>query len=404
MVNIYLPIIDNHHLPIFIDYANAVGILTQAKQAILAAGFPLRIAPWEHNAWLYPEFQFYCPLFYTLAGYIHTYFIQNNPFLVLKITMGLGLTVGVFYWYLLIRFLLQNAYIALLSGVVYLFSPYLLFNIDVRVSFGQAFGMSLIPMVLYYLMRLCCTEKNNASVLYYFLMSAFSAALLAMAHLLTAVTTAVFFSLFFLSCSLIEKKYRKIVVLFSSGIAGFLLSAWYLIPIILYSSILEIASEINAHISPANMLYLTHLPFLFSTRASALVWNILFTPKGISVLNTGIGFVAWLGVLYWCYFFLTGKPHTLFLKNGNTPILKIVCCLFFFALFIAWSPIDFWSILPRFFWNIQSPDRLLIQTMWPGTLLFAYAVHHIYKGRFNQKDFFILFFLIVFSGTPPQII
>jgi hypothetical protein len=52
------------------------------------------------------------------------------------------------------------------------------------------------------------------------------------------------------------------------------------------------------------------------------------------------------------------------------PLLAV----FGLALFTAWSPVDFWSLLPRPLHLAQFPYRLLTDVMWSGALLGALAL------------------------------
>lgn len=62
------PIASNSILPSAPDHPNHVAPIIQAKKALEEGTFPIRVAPWQHNGWRYPVFQFYSQLPHIVGG------------------------------------------------------------------------------------------------------------------------------------------------------------------------------------------------------------------------------------------------------------------------------------------------------------------------------------------------
>jgi uncharacterized membrane protein len=200
--SLLVPIASNHFLPSAPDYANHVALIIQAKMAILEGQFPIRVTPWQFNGWRYPCFQFYSPLVYTFAGLV--YCIISNPYVAFKITIWLASTVAGIYTYRSARLLSCSHGASLLAGVAYMMAPYFLININARGAFTEAIAQGVLPVVLFYALRLYLEGARFRTVA----LASVSWFVLLTTHLITFVYASFFIGLFFLLL-ILQNKNRK---------------------------------------------------------------------------------------------------------------------------------------------------------------------------------------------------
>lgn len=370
------PLASNTAIPPVIDfYLHTIGIM-QGSIALEEGQFPIRVAPNEHNGLGYPKFQFYSPVTYTIAGYIYKRLTPTNPFLALKITIWLGLMIAAFYIYRLAKLITRDSSAAILAGAAYIASPYLLINILARGAFTEAIGQCLLPIVLFY----SCQPylKNNISI-NNICVTGLMWSMLAMVHLITFVNASIMISLFFL----FFKTEGRIKKIFFSGFAyiyGFLLAAWYLGPVIIYQSLLNIS---NSLINPTIYNYLTLFSRLCGVVSTAIVSTLGSPRTGYdSVLSPpfypAVGLVTLLAVGL-CSYVVWFHPEKF--KSVDKGLIKLLLVLFFLAFFLTWSPFDFWKYLPKIFVIEQFSYRFLAQVAWIGALLVAIAINIITNGK-----------------------
>jgi hypothetical protein len=164
---------------------------------------------------------------------------------------------------------------------------------------------------------------------------------------------------------------RKIFKLGVSFLLGRLLASYFLAPVIL-------RPELNINNSIKN-------PYKDKCQAplSSLVSPIANTPAGYSStkgLSPSSGWPILLSWLAGTYFVLLHHPK-MDLKPPNKAMLYGCYTIFCLAVFMTWSPLDFWSLLPRFFWVTQFTYRILGHTMWSGAILFAYTFVFIFRNQ-----------------------
>lgn len=120
------PMASDTILPGAPDHANHVALIIQAKMGLDEGQFPLRVAPWQHNGWRYPVYQFYSPFPYTIAGLIYKWVTPSNPFAAYKLMIWLSLSLAGFFLYHLALFLTKSRPASLLAGAAYITAPYFL--------------------------------------------------------------------------------------------------------------------------------------------------------------------------------------------------------------------------------------------------------------------------------------
>lgn len=386
-ISLLSPIASNTYLPFSPDYANHLGLIVQAKMAILQWQFPIRTAPWEFTGWHYPVYQFYSPLPYTIAAIIFC-IKHSNPFIAYKAVIWLALVLGGIYIYRTAYILTKAKTPSLLAGVVYMMAPYFIININVRGAFTEACAQGVLPIALYYTVRTYFDGfnlKNNC-------ITAISWFALAITHLITFVYGSLFIGLFLLLTTMQNKTHWKGLMI--SGICytyGCLLSLWFLVPIHIIENKLNIDFSL---INPMSTNWLTPLSNLLSSTAISpmpLPGNHLL----IFPLYPGIGWCILLSASVCLYLTITSSIP----KAKYNAVVRSLLSLFLLLVFLTWSPVNIWKYLPKFLMITQFSYRMLAQVSWVGALLFALAIKLSYKENMKVHEIALALLLIGLASS-----
>ncbi|MGB5596757.1 MAG: 6-pyruvoyl-tetrahydropterin synthase-related protein, partial [Crocosphaera sp.] len=342
------------------DTPSHVGYIAQARTAIIEGQFPLRVAPLEDNSWRYPGFQFYSQLPYFIGGWFYKIVTPTNPYEAYKLVILIALMIGGFYIYRLSFKLTESRVAAILAGIAYMSAPYFLNNIHARGAFTEAIAQGILPVVIYYVIECYLTGKRR-----YLVLSALSWFCLGITHIITFVYGTLFLALLALIVIIQTRKtdftwYRLIPPLEAYGL-GWLLGFYFLAPVVFISPYLSIRKQIkvinpfgtNTYTPLANLLAPTSLPAEPSETGLAATYG----------LHPAVGWIllgAW-GVVMYYYYFSPSIPPKL---QKTRPYMIGLLWVFIVALFLTWSPVDIWSILPRQLWVTQFTFRFLTHVMW----------------------------------------
>ncbi|MGK7941878.1 MAG: 6-pyruvoyl-tetrahydropterin synthase-related protein [Crocosphaera sp.] len=378
------------------DTPSHVGYIAQARTAIIEGQFPLRVAPIEDNGWRYPGFQFYSQLPYFIGGWFYKLVTPTNPYEAYKLVIILALIIGGIYIYRLSFKLTQSRIGGILAGIAYMSAPYLLNNIHARGAFTEAIAQGILPVVLYYVIQSYLTGKKR-----YLILSAISWFCLGVTHIITFVYGTLFLALLALVVVIQTRKTdftwtRLIPPLQGYGL-GWLLGFYFLAPVVFISPYLSIRKQIkvinpfgtNTYTPLANLLSPTSLPAEPSQTGLAATYG----------LHPAVGWIllgAW-GVVMYYYYCSPSLPPKL---QQTRPYMIGLLWVFIVALFLTWSPIDIWSILPRQLWVTQFTFRFLTHVMWAGALLTAYATVLIFRRRLDRRHLIIGILVIVLASRP----
>ena len=380
------PLAADSFLPKAPDFANHTGIIVQAKMALDEGQFPLLVAPWQFSGWRLPLFQFYSPMPYTFAAFIYKWIVPENPYLALKLMLWLSLTISGIFIYKSAFWLTRSRIAAFLSGTVYMAAPYFLININARGAFTEAVAQGVLPVLLYFNLRGATSSK-----LHYILLSAIAWFVLATTHIITFIYFTLFVGILFILISI--KKRSRLVKFSIAFVLGCALSLYFLAPVALAND-LQIKS-IDALNNPYDRNWLTPIETLLSPTSVSPVPGPMADPMQTANLNPAVGWPILLAVGVVAYYLLSQLP--LPYKVGTYRLVFHLLFLFGLVFFMTWSPVDFWSFLPRQLWVIQFPYRLLAQITWIGSMLFAYAVAIMVGTHFNIRSAVIGLLLIQLS-------
>jgi hypothetical protein len=388
IIAIMAPLASHVYVPYHDDFNYHLGNIMEARAAILNGNFFwLRMAPTAFWGWLYPEFQFYAPFPYMVAGFIYIV-LAHNPLDPYKFGIGLSLLLGAWYSYRLYVFLFKNEVAALLGAVLYLFSPYLLINIDVRGDFVEAFAQGLVPIVLYYAFRLFYQEGGGWQKYYFILVNILCFYVLATAHLVTFIYSSLFAFILFFFLALHYKKFKNLLWLLLCYALGLLLAAWYLVPLLVTQHFLVIGGY--GLYSPWESTWLTHISTLLAPK------GIDPGPQLLTEVYAGIGLPLTFAMGYWIYRLLNRADINFSIDRGFLKITLGVCLG---AFLLLWSPVNVWKFLPSTFYVLQFTFRLLTQLMWLGGLLFVAGLVDLFEQQLTRRHLVVGIILIVLSGS-----
>jgi len=300
--------------------------LEQFDQCLKDKQIPCRYISDGGFGYGYPLYNFYSPLPYAVADLFHlTGFSYLDSIKIIFIIPSFIRTFGMF--------LLASSFFgstsALLAASLYAFAPYQAVNIFVRGAIGEAFALSLLPLVFWSLNQ----KKGKLSVL---LLS-----FLLLSHNLTLIYALALLLVF----SLFTKKFKYFfrALLWSTGLCAF-----YLLPAFFEKNLTTVNTMTQGYFS--YIIHFTTLKELFISNFwsySASMWG------PIDGLSFQIGFFQFLIPSLVFLFFLFSP------KTKHRPLVIFLYLIGLFALFLTHSKSTFiWQLFP-FLAYFQFPWRFL---------------------------------------------
>jgi hypothetical protein len=380
------PFASNLSLPAAGDLPIHFDLTVQAGKALQEGQFPIRVVPDAFRGMRYADFQFYSQLPYTLSAFIFRRFFSDNPFIAIKFVIWLSLLLSALGMLKLSKEFCENYPASLLSGAIYMTSPYLLINIFSRGAFPEIVAQGLLPWVIYFSLRF----YNNPKILLAGCAS-ISWFLLAITHNITFFYSAFFIGIFFLALSIKKQAFVNLVKLGGVFIFGCLVAMYFLGPILKADYLVIRGEDFPTY------------AFSWYTHLSTLISPISMPPEPSLVHPTVIGLNPSIG---WPLLFCVGFLIIHILSNPDNRDVKwksygggILLIMFLFSFLLAWTPVDFWRFLPKIFRLMQFNYRLLTQVMWMGSVLSSIGLTVLYKNELNSRHIFLGLFIIGFSSS-----
>lgn len=345
------------------DAAVHISGVIEARNALAEGQFPIRVAPNHDGGYggtaignvRVPLFQFYGNFPYTAGGLL--YAAGFDPYTAWKLVQFGSLAVGGFYVYLAAWRATRRPRVAALAGLAFMTTPYMWCDLHARFAFTELVSFCLLPAVYYYADRAFASPRKR-----YIVLGGVAWALLALSHNIAYLYGSAFFGLYFVS-RLRPWRMRSIRRLARVGFAyvlGLLLVLWYLVPQ------LKVLDVLNIHYAsgfgkPVGAELLTSIDILLAP------W--MKVPAVSNTPNLGLqaGWVMLAAALL--------AIASLFIPGSRSRVRTARLVVFFLiALFMTWSPVDFWQYLPKMLAYVQSTYRILMFVGLFGALLVAYAL------------------------------
>ncbi len=121
--------------------------LTAFHQALKTGQFPVRWLPRLNHGYGYPVTNFLYPLPFYLAEPF--YVLTKNPATAVQVTMGLSVLAMAIGMFGLLGGFRKSGLFALVGTLVYVYSPYVAYNLYQRGSLGELVAMGIIPWVFW---------------------------------------------------------------------------------------------------------------------------------------------------------------------------------------------------------------------------------------------------------------
>lgn len=258
---------------------------------------------------------------------------------------------------------------SLVTSILYLYAPYHLVDLHLRVALGELFAYAAIPYVL---MSLFVFIKKPKFINGVFISLSYAALLLSHQAITLVVTPFLFLTIFFLNQKIRIKTYSCVFL-----IIGVLVTTFYWLPVL---SELQYTHQTtySQNISFEN----PHL-HLFSPWKFGLLFQ---GPLG--QISFPIGFIQLALLLISIFLLLSGRIK----ENFRKPfiLLILIFALFFFFLLPLSEPV--WKILPLMT-NFQFAYRLMLPISLVTAIVGGIVMTHIK----NRYIIYLIIFISIFS-------
>ena len=143
------------------DDAQVARVIVMAH-ALKNGQFPVRMVSDLGYGYGYPIFNFYGPLPYYVGGVLHV--IGIDALTATKIMIGLGMLIGSLSMYFCSSFIFGTLG-GIFSTILFTFFPYRAVQVYVRGAIGEMWAVSLLPLVLFGLVRLIQENSKTKGML-----------------------------------------------------------------------------------------------------------------------------------------------------------------------------------------------------------------------------------------------
>ncbi|MBI2310429.1 hypothetical protein HYU90_01195 [Candidatus Collierbacteria bacterium] len=193
---------------------------------------PCRWAPDLGQNYGQPLFNYYSAFPYYLGEAVHLVGFSFINTVKLLFLLSLFLS-GIFIYLFSKEFLKENS--ALVVAIAYMTVPYHAVDIFVRGALSESWGLTLVPLVLYTVIRVCKQPKDSNAIK----LSLALAALIATHNITLLISTPLIliFGLFFFAQS--DDKMKQTRFIIPSVLLGVGLSAFFLLPVLLEQTFIQ---------------------------------------------------------------------------------------------------------------------------------------------------------------------
>ncbi|MFA5024888.1 MAG: hypothetical protein WC503_00065 [Candidatus Shapirobacteria bacterium] len=332
----------------------------------------------------YPLFNFYPPLPYFVGQVFRNVgfsYVTTVKLAALALIVGSSLSM-----YLLANSL--TGYLGgLLAAIFYTYAPYHAVNIYIRGAMNEAWATLFFPLIFYFSKKFLTTNKQNIS---YLILLSLSWAGLLLSHNPMALTFVLFFApwcLFWYFENDRIIRIKPILSMIVSGIFALLLSAFFTLPVLFESKLVQIESMFqNYYHYSVHFVSFKELFFNNYWGDGPSVWGVF---DGMSF---SIGIFHWFLplVMFGLYIYLSIRKKSI--KKYLLPLMII--SLGFFATLMTHERFSFlWTILSPI-QKIQFPWRFLNHSLFLFSLSLAF-LPALLRKVFSKKVLIFIPILIV---------
>ena len=312
---------------------------------------PCRWVPDAGYGYGYPQFNYYPPFPYYVGAVMHRMGIQYID--VVKILFVTGYIFSALTMFLLVNELLKNKWAGFVSAVLYTYIPYKAVEVYVRGALSEFWAQIFFPLIFWLIYKVVMTGKKS-----FILFLGVSIAMLATTHTLMTiifVPVAVLWAIYWLS----TEKWVNLSKVIWSGLLGFGLSAFYLLPVAFERQFVHIESMLSGYFD-----YRAHFVNLYKLFISR-EWGYGSSGFPNELLNLSLGIVQWVvGLL------TVGLAILNYKKSRKLSVLAFLIFISsLLTVFMIHMKSSFiWVKLP-FLWYMQFPWRFLAVSIFLLCLL-----------------------------------
>ena len=339
-----------------------------------------------------PLFNFYSAFPYYLGEAVHLIgfsFIDSVKFLFL-----LSLFLSGVFSYLLAREFFKSHLTALVSAIAYMIAPYHAVDIFVRGALAESWGLTLVPLVLYAVIRTCREPKVAHSAL----LAVSLAALLTTHNITVLITTPLLaiFGLYFFFTN--PNRTRQITYLVPGVLLGVGLSAFFLFPVLFEQAYIQTKFlttdyfDFRAHFTTLSQLF-TKLSWGYGPSRFA-------SHQYPETLSFFVGIIPILSLVF--------TPASLYLNRKNRRVFSLILITFLLSLIFLFMTharsVTLWEFFPtlrfvQFPWRFLGPVALLTALLTGfsldsfalkpenKTMLLSFVIAFLIASNFNYFRF-----------------
>lgn len=289
----------------------------ELEKCIQDGQIPCRWSPDLGFGYGYPLFNYYPPLPYLIGEF---YRIFGFSFVtVVKLTAVTQIIASASAMFIL-GSAIFGPFGGLISSIFYAYAPYRAVNIYVRGAMNEAWASVFFPLIFYFSQKIITTKEYSWKNI---LLLSLSISGLLLSHNPMAITFLPFVAIWCIYWMFVNHNFNKIFSLFISSILGLALSAYYTLPVLFESKLVQIESmfinyyHYSVHFVSINQLFFSN-----------------FWGDGPSVWGPNDGMPFMVGYIHWLIpvlLIIISIYHLL--KKQNQSISKLTLLLGFMGIF-----------------------------------------------------------------------
>lgn len=346
---------------------------------------PCRWVPDAGYGYGYPQFNYYPPTPYYVGAILHKIGFQYIDSV--KILFIAGYLLSALTMFLLISELFKNKWTGFVSAILYTYIPYKAVEVYVRGALSEFWAQIFFPLIFWLIYKLIKNDKiEKTGKPVFTILLGVSIALLATTHSLMTIIfapVAVLWAFYWLS----TEKWANLSKVIWSGLLGFGLSAFYILPVAFERQFVHIESMLSGYFD-----YRAHFVSLYKLFISR-EWGYGSSGFPDEKLNLSLGIVQWVvGIGAGILALFAYRKH----KSLSLATFYILLTTLFSIFMIHMKSSFIWAKLP-FLWYMQFPWRFLAVSIFLLSLLTGFFIF------FSGKLKYILGVLIMIIAILTNI-
>lgn len=361
----------------------------EMARALSYGQFPVRWVPDLGYGFGYPLFNFYAPLPYYVGGLFNL--VGFSSITSTKIMFAIGILLAGVSMYFLIREVIGDI-AAVVSGIIYLYSPYHAVNIYVRGAVDEYYAYGFLPLFFLGIYKIIAKKELKKGIL----IGSLGFAGILLSHNILGLITGYFIAVglifYFLLILFRRRSVQVFYALLGTVLLGFGLSSFFIMPALVEKNytrvekLTENGSDFHNHFVYLDQLW--NSPWGYGGSTSGREDGMSFKIGKFHLLFGLAGFILFL-------FFLRKTMH----KSGLSYLSYLSVVGLIISIFLMLAPSSFiWELLPGFPY-IQYPWRFLNFAIFGLSVLASFIFLPLKKPYFSVAAAAGMIFLILWFNV-----